>query len=320
MQAQAMKLTLVPGGKSAADTEENTAMEPIKTLPTPGAPTAPAAAPAKPARPVPLLENRVRREQLGTLLKIVLLPLLTFAVIVAAWSYIHLHVSPEFPAPSETWEHAKEVLSDPFYENGPNDLGIGWQLLYSLARVGAGFGLAALVGIPLGFVMGMSQNTQRAFSPLIQILKPVSPLAWLPIGLLLFKAVDPSAIFVIFITCIWPMIINTATGVKAIPQDYMNVAAVLKLGRLELVRRVLFPATLPYVVTGMRLSLGIAWMVIVAAEMLTGGVGIGFWLWDEWNNLNVSSIIVAIGVIGGVGIVLDLMMGYMQYRLDYSKR
>ena len=317
MQSNAVKLTLVPGGKSETDTDEATTMESTQTP----AAAAPAPAPAaSPARPKPLLQDRAKREQLGTFLKILLLPMLTFAVLIGAWSYIHLHVAPEFPAPSETWAHAKEVLADPFYDTGPNDKGIGWQLLFSLGRVGAGFGLAALVGIPLGFIMGMSLSVQRAIAPLIQVLKPVSPLAWLPIGLLLFKAVDPSAIFVIFITCIWPMIINTATGVKAIPQDYMNVAAVLKLGKLELVRRVLFPATLPYVVTGMRLSLGIAWMVIVAAEMLTGGIGIGFWLWDEWNNLNVSSIIVAIGIIGAVGIVLYLMMGWMQHRLDYSKR
>lgn len=316
MNAQAIALTAFQGGE--ADTGTVKTMNTSETK-APAATTPSTTAPSR-ARAVPLLRDRAKREKTALILKTLLLPLLTFSVIVAAWSYIHIHVAPEFPAPSETWEHAKAVLADPFYENGPNDLGIGWQLLYSLARVGAGFGLAALVGIPLGFLMGMSENMQRAFAPLIQILKPVSPLAWLPIGLLLFKAVDPSAIFVIFITCIWPMIINTATGVKAIPRDYMNVAAVLKLGRLELVRRVLFPASLPYVVTGMRLSLGIAWMVIVAAEMLTGGVGIGFWLWDEWNNLNVSSIIVAIGVIGGVGIVLDLMMGAMQNRLDYSKR
>ena len=312
MHAHAIKLTVVPGGKPG--TEE------VSTMPSTETPPAVTQAIAAPVRPVPLLADRARREMVANLLKTLLLPLLTFALVIGAWSYIHTHVAPEFPAPSETWDHAKDILSDPFYDTGPNDMGIGWQLMYSLGRVGAGFGLAALVGIPLGFAMGMSRGVQMALSPLIQILKPVSPLAWLPIGLLLFKAVDPSAIFVIFITCIWPMVINTATGVKAIPQDYMNVAAVLKLGKVELIRRILFPATLPYVVTGMRLSLGIAWMVIVAAEMLTGGVGIGFWVWDEWNNLNVSSIILAIGVIGGVGIVLDLMMGWMQTKLDYAKR
>ncbi|MFZ5484048.1 MAG: nitrate ABC transporter permease [Pseudomonadota bacterium] len=311
MHAQAIQLTVVPGG-TAEPVAKGQAMEPTVTKITPAA--------EQPPRRAPLLADRVRRERVAVILKTLLLPLLTFAVVIGIWSYIHTHVAPEFPAPAETWAHAQEVLADPFYDNGPNDQGIGWQLLNSLSRVAAGFGLAALVGIPLGFIMGMSRSVQMALSPLIQILKPVSPLAWLPIGLLLFKAVDPSAIFVIFITCIWPMIINTATGVKAIPQDYMNVAAVLKLGKVELVRRILFPATLPYVVTGMRLSLGIAWMVIVAAEMLTGGIGIGFWLWDEWNNLNVSSIIVAIAIIGGVGIVLDLMMGWMQTKLDYSKR
>lgn len=315
MPAHAIKLTVVSGGKSDTDTPEEKIME--QTV-TPIAESKPE--PVVSSRPVPLLENRVQRERIANILKTILLPLLVFALVIGAWGYIHHHVAPEFPAPSETWEHAKTVLADPFYENGPNDMGVGWQLLYSLGRVAAGFGLAALVGVPLGFIMGMSDNMQKAMSPLIQILKPVSPLAWLPIGLLLFKAVDPSAIFVIFITCIWPMIINTMTGVKAIPQDYMNVAAVLKLGKLELIRRILFPASLPYVVTGMRLSLGIAWMVIVAAEMLTGGIGIGFWLWDEWNNLNVSSIILAIGIIGAVGIVLDLLMGALQNRMDYTKR
>jgi nitrate/nitrite transport system permease protein len=272
------------------------------------------APPGKPVKPQP---NRARNQRIALTL---MLPAFTFLLVLAGWSYVQQHIAPELPTVSDTWDHAKSVLSDPFYDTGPNDKGIGWQLLYSLGRVGAGFGLAALVGIPLGFLMGMSANVQRALSPLIQILRPVSPLAWLPIGLLVFKAVNPSAIFVIFITCIWPMILNTATGVKAIPQDYLNVASVLKLGRLELVRRILFPATLPYVVTGMRLSLGVAWMVIVAAEMLTGGIGIGFWVWDEWNNLYVPSIILAIGLIGAVGIALDGMMGLLQMRLDYTKR
>lgn len=314
MSAQILPLNAVPADTPDVDGSEATILKLPETEAGPAL-----AEPAPAPRPVPLLQDRARREKTAALLKSILLPLLTFAVILAAWIYIHDHVAHGFPTPGQTWDHAKDVLAHPFYDNGPNDMGIGWQLLYSLGRVGAGFGLAALVGIPLGFMMGMSDGVRMAFTPLIQILKPVSPLAWLPIGLMLFKAVDPSAIFVIFITCIWPMIINTTAGVKAIPQDYMNVAAVLKLGKLELVRRVLFPATLPYVVTGMRLSLGIAWMVIVAAEMLTGGVGIGFWVWDEWNNLNVSSIIIAIGVIGGVGIVLDLLMGFVQQRLDYSK-
>jgi len=249
----------------------------------------------------------------------IFLPALTFFVVGAIWSYIHTHVATEIPSPAATWVKAKELLAHPFYENGPNDMGIGWQILYSLGRVLGGFALAAIVGIPLGFVMGMSENFQKAVQPLIQILRPVSPLAWLPIGLLLFKAVNPSAIFVIFITSIWPMIMNTAAGVKAIPKDYMNVAAVLRLGKLEITRKILLPATLPHVITGMRLSLSIAWMVIVAAEMLTGGIGIGFYVWDEWNNLNVPSIIVAIFIIGIVGILLESLMSLVHRYFDYSR-
>ena len=213
-----------------------------------------------------------------------------------------------------------EVLGNPFYDAGPNDMGIGWQVLYSLGRVMAGFALAVIVGIPVGFLMGASRAVHQACYPLVQILRPVSPLAWLPIGLLIFQAKDPSAIFVIFITSIWPVIVNTAAGVQAIPQDYLNVARVLQLGKLEVTRRILIPATLPHILTGMRLSLSVAWMVIVAAEMLTGGIGIGFYVWDEWNNLNVASIIVAIGVIGLVGILLESVMNLAQHHFDYNRR
>lgn len=254
------------------------------------------------------------------LVKNLVLPAITFLLVGVLWSYIHSNVATAIPSPGETWDRAKEILSNPFYQNGPNDMGVGWQVLYSLGRVSAGFALAALVGIPVGFIMGMSDTFQKAWQPLIQILKPVSPLAWLPIGLLLFKAVNPSAIFVIFITSIWPMIINTAAGVKAVPKDYMNVAAVLRLSKLEVVRRILLPATVPHVITGMRLSLGIAWMVIVAAEMLTGGIGIGFYVWDEWNNLSIPDIIVAIGIIGTVGIILEGGMMLIQRRLDYNRQ
>ena len=263
------------------------------------------------------LQRRLEERARGLFLAI-LLPLTTFGFVALIWTYIHLHVSSQIPSIPDTWSAAKVILAHPFYNNGPNDMGIGWQLLYSLGRVMAGFLLAAAVGIPVGFMMGMSPAMQRAWQPLIQILRPVSPLAWLPIGLLLFKAVNPSAIFVIFITSIWPMIVNTAAGVKAVPRDYMNVAAVLRLSRFEIVRKILFPATLPHVITGMRLSLGIAWMVIVAAEMLTGGVGIGFWLWDEWNNLNIPHIIVAILLIGIVGIALEAVMNFIQHRFDYE--
>ena len=260
------------------------------------------------------------RDKMAGILRGVVLPFLTFAIVIGVWLLIHTHVVKAIPSPLDAWHKAVEIFSDPFYNKGPNDMGIAWQLLYSLGRVMAGFGLAVLVGVPVGFLMGMSPAFRTALQPLIQILRPVSPLAWLPIGLLLFRAVDPSAIFVIFITCIWPTLVNTAAGVQAVPKDYMNVAAVLRLGKWEIATRILLPATLPYIMTGMRLSLSIAWMVIVAAEMLTGGIGIGFYIWDEWNNLNVPSIIVCIVVIGLVGIVLESVMSLIQKRFDYNLR
>ena len=260
------------------------------------------------------------RERAAEVLPDIVLPAITFLIVLLIWHVVANHVATGFPGIGETWERGVELLSNPFYSNGPNDMGLFWQVLYSLGRVMAGFLLAAIVGIPVGFLMGSSVLFRRGWAPLIQILRPVSPLAWLPIGLLLFRAVDPSALFVIFITSIWPMILNTASGVEAIPKDYRNVAAVLRLNRIEMVRHILLPATLPYVLTGMRLSLGIDWMVIVAAEMLTGGIGIGFFVWDEWNNLNVPSIIVAIVLIGLVGILLDAGMNVIQRRFDYTQR
>lgn len=258
------------------------------------------------------------REKAGALLVGVALPAVTFAVIIGFWAFIHSELRHDLPAPAQVWDKALSIFSHPFYNNGPNDKGIGWQLLYSLGRVMGGFGLAVLVGVPAGLLMGMSTTFRRAWQPLIQILRPVSPLAWLPIGLLLFKSVNPSAIFVIFITCMWPTLLNTIAGVQAVPRDYMNVAAVLRLGRFNTLRKIVLPAARPYIITGMRLSLGIAWMVIVAAEMLTGGIGIGFYVWDEWNNLSVSSIIVAIVVIGLVGMALEALMNWVQSRFDYG--
>lgn len=249
--------------------------------------------------------------------QVVALPAITFLVVLLAWHMVQSTVAPDFPTIGAAWDKAVEVFSEPFADYGPNDKGIGWQVLYSLGRVGAGFGLAVLVGLPAGFLIGASKTFERAWMPLIQILRPVSPLAWLPIGLLLFKAVDPSAIFVIFITSIWPIILNTAMGVRSIPADYTNVARVLNLNRFELVTRIFVPSTLPYILTGMQLSLSVAWMVIVAAEMLTGGIGIGFYIWDEWNNLSVPSIIVAILVIGLVGIALEAVMTMVRRRFDY---
>lgn len=250
----------------------------------------------------------------------IILPAVTFAVVLLAWSVMQATLVPTFPDVLSVWQKAVDVFSTPFQVNGPNDMGIAWQVIYSLARVMAGFICAMAIGIPVGFLIGSNKTFEQAWMPLISILRPVSPLAWLPIGLLIFRAVDPSAIFVIFITSIWPMILNTAAGVKAIPQDYTNVARVLNFNRREMVTKIYIPATLPYVLTGMQLSLSTAWMVIVAAEMLTGGVGIGFYIWDEWNNLSVPSIIVAIVIIGCVGIFLEIGMNFVRNHYDYNAK
>ena len=189
----------------------------------------------------------------------------------------------------------------------------------SLGRVGIGFGLAALAGIPLGFMIGRFRFLAGMSEPIISLLRPVSPLAWLPIGLLVFKGAQPAAIWTIFISSIWPMIINTAVGVQRIPQDYMNVARVLSLSEWKVFTKILFPAVLPYMLTGVRLSIGVAWLVIVAAEMLTGGVGLGFWVWDEWNNLKVENILIAILVIGVIGLALEQSLLLLAGRFDYAK-
>ena len=232
-------------------------------------------------------------------------PVLGLALLVGVWALVSISTASSIPGPRETWAQAVELFSDPFYRNGPNDQGVGWNVLMSLKRVAVGFGMAAAVGIPAGFAIGRFEFLSRMFNPLISLLRPVSPLAWLPIGLLVFKGANPAAIWTIFICSIWPMIINTAVGVQRVPQDYMNVARVLNLSEWKIVTKILFPSVLPYMLTGVRLAVGTAWLVIVAAEMLTGGVGIGFWVWDEWNNLNVKNIIIAIFVIGIVGLVLE---------------
>ncbi|MBY0268357.1 MAG: nitrate ABC transporter permease [Burkholderiales bacterium] len=254
-----------------------------------------------------------RRAEIAARIAAPLLGLVVFLIIWAAIAQMGT-----IPGPAKTWEAAKVVFSDPFYKNGPNDQGIAWKIGGSLSRVGIGFGLAALVGIPLGFMIGRFLFLRNMFEPVISLLRPVSPLAWLPIGLLVFKGADPAAIWTIFISSIWPMVINTAVGVQRIPQDYLNVARVLKLSEWKVFSKILFPAVLPYMLTGVRLSIGIAWLVIVAAEMLTGGVGIGFWVWDEWNNLKVENIIIAIFVIGVIGLLLEYSLLLLAKRWQYD--
>lgn len=255
--------------------------------------------------------------QVYSFFKWLLPPVFGILMLLAIWTLIS-HQSPNLPGPLKTWHSAVELFSDPFYDHGPNDKGVGWNIVASLQRVALGFGLAALIGIPLGFIIGRFDFISRMAAPVISLLRPVSPLAWLPIGLLVFKAANPAAIWVIFISAIWPMIINTSVGVSKVPQDYMNVAKVLNLSEWRIVTKILFPFVLPYMMTGVRLSIGVAWLVIVAAEMLTGGVGIGFWVWDEWNNLNVEHIIIAIFVVGIVGLLLELALTQIAKKFSYE--
>lgn len=253
------------------------------------------------------------------MMKRIFLPLIVLVIIIAGWSALAAQVD-QFPTPSDTYDVAKEVFADPFYVNNEDDKGIAWQVLNSLERVFGGFALAILVGVPVGLLIGMSENAFIALNPYIQILKPVSPLAWLPLLLFVFKDINLTAITTIFITSIWPIIINTALGVRSVSQDYLNVARVLQFSPLEKVFQIILPVAVPFIFTGMRLSLGIAWLVIVAAEMLTGGIGIGFWIWDEYNNLNYHSIIIGIAIVGIVGLILDVIMGMIANFFDYRKR
>lgn len=252
-------------------------------------------------------------------LKVAIPPVFGLALLIGIWELVAVKGG-SIPTPALTFKAAAALFSDPFYSNGPNDQGIGWNILSSLQRVGIGFGFAAAVGIPLGFMLGRFKFMSSMFDPIISLLRPVSPLAWLPIGLLVFKKADPAATWTIFICSIWPMILNTAEGVRRVPSDYINVARVLNLSEMKIVTKILFPAVLPYMLTGIRLSIGTAWLVIVAAEMLTGGVGIGFWVWDEWNNLKVEHIIIAIFVIGLVGLLLEQALIRLAKRFSYESR
>jgi nitrate/nitrite transport system permease protein len=222
-----------------------------------------------------------------------------------------------FPTPAMLGDTALKHLSDPFYDKGSNDKGIGIQLAHSLARVGLGYLLAMLVAIPLGFVIGMSPLMYRALDPFIQVLKPISPLAWMPIALYTIKDSSVSGVFVIFICSIWPMLINTAYGVASVRRDWLNVAKTLEVRPLRRAFQVILPAAAPTIVTGMRISMGIAWLVIVAAEMLVGGTGVGYFVWNEWNNLNLTNVLFAILVIGVVGMLLDLAIGRLQKSVTY---
>jgi nitrate/nitrite transport system permease protein len=223
------------------------------------------------------------------------------------------------PPPSQVIIKAWDQLSDPFYDAGPNDKGIGIQIGYSIYRVLTGYLLAALIAIPFGFVIGMSQVAYKAFNPFIQVLRPISPLAWMPLALFIIGDSEASAIFVIFICSIWPMLINTAFGVAGVREDWVNVARTHELGPIKTAFTVILPAAAPTILTGMRISIGIAWLVIVAAEMLVGGTGIGYYVWNEWNNLDLTSVVFSILMIGVVGMLLDAMFGLLQRRVTYAE-
>jgi nitrate/nitrite transport system permease protein len=246
-----------------------------------------------------------RRIDLGS----IALPLVGVGLVLAIWTFVSLTVAPDLPSPLRTWRESRSYIVRPFFKDGEMNQGIGRFAILSLVRVGKGFLLAILVGTPLGFVLGLSRNFYRAFDPIIQVLRPISPLAWLPLGLIIFQSSEPAAIFTIAICAMWPTVINTAVGVRSINPDYWNVGRVLRLSPMTMLRKIVIPASLPYVFTGYRLSLGIAWLVIVASEMLTGAPGVGGFLWQEYNSLVYSHILLSIVTIGVIGFVLDRLMG-----------
>lgn len=238
-------------------------------------------------------------------------PLVMTALLLAVWQVLCDRPGATLPAPTKIWLEAYDLIVDPFFVAGPQDIGLGLRVLTSLERVAIGYGFAGLIGILLGTIVGQSVWAMRGLDPIFQVLRTISPLAWLPISLAAFRDSQPSAIFVIFITAVWPIIINTAVGIRNIPQDYRNVAAVLRLNPFEFFVKIMVPSAAPYIFTGLRIGIGLSWLAIVAAEMLTGGVGIGFFIWDAWNSSRLSDIVVALVYIGLVGFVLDRIVAFI---------
>ena len=242
------------------------------------------------------------------------LPALGVAGVLLAWTLVSQTLAPDLPSPLRTWNESRRYVLEPFFKDGEMNQGIGRLAFYSLVRVGKGYLLALLIGTPIGFLLGLSRGFHQSFDPIIQFLRPISPLAWLPLGLVVFQKSEPAAIFTIALCAMWPTVINTAVGVRGISQDYLNVGRVLKLSRTKMLTKIIIPASLPYVFTGYRLSLGLAWLVIVAAEMLTGTPGVGGFLWQEYNSLVYSHIILSVITIGAIGFVLDRLMGLVEAR------
>ena len=247
-------------------------------------------------------------------MKKVLFPCLGLAAVLVAWTAISQAVSTDLPSPLRTWQESRRYVLEPFFKDGEMNQGIGRLALYSLVRVGKGFLLALAIGTPVGFLLGLSRGFHQSFDPIVQFLRPISPLAWLPLGLIIFQKSEPAAVFTIALCAMWPTVINTAVGVRSINPDYLNVGRVLKLSRVRMLTKIVIPATLPYVFTGYRLSLGLAWLVIVAAEMLTGTPGVGGFLWQEYNSLVYSHIILSVITIGAIGFALDRLMGLVEAR------
>jgi len=259
-------------------------------------------------------QRRAKRNPLSVLIppKKALRPLVAVMVLLIIWQIVCSGPTPNLPSPitviQETWN---PLIINPFFDNGGTDKGLGLQIFASLTRVAVGFSLAAVVGIALGILIGSSRLMYDALDPVFQVLRTIPPLAWLPIALAALRESEPSAIFVIFITSIWPIIINTTVGVQQVPQDYRNVSRVLKLSNTEYFFNILFPAAVPYIFTGLRIGIGLSWLAIVAAEMLVGGVGIGFFIWDAYNSSNMSEIILALIYVGFVGLLLDRFMAFI---------
>ncbi|MBP2557465.1 nitrate/nitrite transport system permease protein [Neorhizobium galegae] len=273
----------------------------------------PAVATAKPAANiVPFSGKPVSRidfRQVGmATLRNVVPPVVVLALILLVWQVLCSAPDASLPSPHVVWTEAYDLIAYPFFVYGSQDIGLGWRVLVSLQRVAYGFGLAAVTGVIVGAIIGQSIWAMRGLDPIFQVLRTVPPLAWLPLSLAAFQDSSPSAIFVIFITSIWPVIINTAVGVRNIPQDYRNVAQVLRLNQIEFFFKIMLPSAAPYIFTGLRIGVGLSWLAIVAAEMLTGGVGIGFFIWDAWNSSRLPDIIVALAYIGIVGFALDKLV------------
>ena len=247
-------------------------------------------------------------------IKRIVLPGLGLIAVLVLWTVVSQAVAPDLPSPVRTWAESRRYVLDPFFKDGEMNQGIGRLAFYSLVRVGKGYALALLIGTPLGFLLGLSRSFHASFDPIVQFLRPISPLAWLPLGLVIFQKSEPAAIFTIALCAMWPTVINTAVGVRSIGQEYLNVGRVLRLSRWKTLTKIVVPASVPYVFTGYRLSLGLAWLVIVASEMLTGTPGVGGFLWQEYNSLVYEHIILSIVTIGLVGFVLDRLMSVLESR------